>query len=480
MKLNEKRDSSNPYLVDIYGSCVSRAILLNGDLEAQGCADPSFKINYFFDKHPVLSCVTPVPNTPILNAHTIETIRKDELWDKSDRNLRGIKQELLKSTLPMIRESKADFFIFDLYDFHTNLMVYDDTMFSPYKYEFFNTDLYKKNSAEFSKLFFPIEMPMGIWWGYVKNFFDVVFEKYGNERVVLIRFTACSHYLSKDKKVLKIPDRFFNPWMANYKYNSKIRELEDKIIKEYNPNVVDFSKYYICDQNLFEDLQGAHFSKACYMESFEKVKEIIFNSEENEKKDVSHYVSLSFNGIADILQKDMEQCEFEMLWSVTESPVKVLDGCHALKRISQLPDKDIVANRMFIGNLCRIADSISYVLQNELFSLEEKEWIFRQHFERILFVSLTEKELYLASKIFDFEKSGLEFDDDNEYFSFEAIFEKFFVLFENEDVAWVEYLKQAGRLEPYNKEVLEYLLNYANAIEDWELVTEYEMRLKEL
>jgi len=478
MGLNKKRDSSNPYLVDIYGSCVSRVIFLNGDLEAKGCIDPDIEINYFFDKHPVLSCVTPIPNTSILNVHTIENIRKEELWDKSERNLRGIKQELLKSTLPMICESKADFFVFDLYDFHTNLMVYDDTMFSPYKYEFFNTDLYKKNSSEFSKLFFPIEMPMGIWWGYVKKFFDTVFGKYGNERVILIRFTACSHYLSKDKKVMNIPNRFLNPWMANYKYNSKIRELEDKIIKEYSPHVIDLSKYYICVQSLFEDLQGAHFSKACYMESFEKVKEIIFNAEENTTKNVSHYASLSLNGIADILQKDMEQCEFERLWSVTESPVKALEGCYALTKISQLPDKDIVVNRMFIGELCRIAASISYVLQNQLFSYEEKDWVFRQHFEKILFVSLTEKERCLASKIFDFEKADLKFSDDNEYFSFEAIFEKFFVLFENEDLAWVTYLKQAGKLEPYNKEVLEYLLHYANAIEDQNLVEECKMRLE--
>ena len=264
------------YLIDIHGSCVSRAIFLNGNLEATGCADPRMQINYYFDKHPILSCMTPVPHTNVLNESSIEKISEKELWDKSERNLRGLKQELLKSTRPLIKKSEADFFVFDLYDFHTNLMMYDDTIFSPYKYEFFNTNLYKNNVSEFTQMIFPLDLPLGLWWGYIELFFDEVFEKYGQDRVILVRFKACSYYVSKEKKVCPIPENFVRPWMANAKYNNKIRELEERIIEKYHPHVLDLSKYYIGDQKYNSDLQGAHFSKEYYMESFEKIKEIVF------------------------------------------------------------------------------------------------------------------------------------------------------------------------------------------------------------
>lgn len=120
-----ERGTMNPYLVDIYGSCVSRAVLLDGDMQAKGCADDGIKVNYYFDKHPVLSCITPVPNTDILNKKTIEKIEKLELYSKEDRTLRGLKQE--------------------------------------FSYEFFNTDIFKKNPVAFSTVLFPLDLPIGIW-----------------------------------------------------------------------------------------------------------------------------------------------------------------------------------------------------------------------------------------------------------------------------------------------------------------------------
>ncbi len=156
-----KMDDSQ-IMVDIFGSCVTRAIFLDGKLEEKGCVDPRIKINYFFDKHPILSCVTPVPNTEVLNQNTIECIEKEELWQKTEHNLRGIKQELLKSTMPMIKESVAKYFIFDLYDFHTNLMVYDNTMFSPY-------ELYYSFESIFDKFLILFENENIMWIDYLKQ-----------------------------------------------------------------------------------------------------------------------------------------------------------------------------------------------------------------------------------------------------------------------------------------------------------------------
>ena len=320
-KKSVERDTNETYSVDIYGSCVSRAVLLEGDVTKKGSVEPRININYFFDKHPILSCMTPVPNTEILNENIINNITSDELWDKSTHNLRGIKQELLKVTLPMIRESKANYFIFDLYDFHTNLLIYDHTLISPYKYESFNTRIYQNNKQQFNQLFFPLELPLGLWYGYVKLFMDEVFAKYGKENVIMLRFNACSHYLTKDKKVCEIPKNFLNPWMANYRFNERLRMLEDRIIEDYSPQVIDLSKYYIGDESFITDLQGAHFSEGYYLESMRKLREIILD-----KKDMKwHSAELSFTAISNIFMMDIENEEFKKMWKLIEPPFSGLE-----------------------------------------------------------------------------------------------------------------------------------------------------------
>lgn len=471
-----KMDDSQ-IMVDIFGSCVTRAIFLDGKLEEKGCVDPRIKINYFFDKHPILSCVTPVPNTEVLNQNTIECIEKEELWQKTEHNLRGIKQELLKSTMPMIKESVAKYFIFDLYDFHTNLMIYDNTMFSPYKYEFFNTKLYQKNKSEFKKMFFPLDLPIGIWYGYVKLFFDEVIKKYGRENVIMVRFKACSHYMSKEKNVLPIPKNFLNPWMANARYNSQIKELEDRIISDYNPIVIDISKYYIGDEEYNSDLQGAHYSVEYYNESFKIMKKILLEDGDKCARE-RNYTLISYKGIANILKKDMSQEEFYAMWNIIESPIKEVVDLSVLERIAMFSDEFIVKNRTLIADIYGLADKLSYILDNDLFSKNEKNYIFNYEFEQKFIKPLDANMQTILRDTFGIEDMELILHgEDTIYYSFESIFDKFLILFENENIMWIDYLKQAEKLQPRNREVINYLLCYAEAIEDDALILEYQHKL---
>lgn len=459
-------DITDSILVDVFGSCVSRTVFLDGNFELKGCADPRIKINYFFDKHPILSCMTPVPNTPVLNAEKILAIRKEELWDKSEHNLRGIQQELLKSTISLISESKAQFFVFDLYDFQTNIMLYDNTMFSPYKYEFFNTRLYQNNKNQFSNLVYPLELPLGLWYGYVKMFMDFIIEKYGIENIILIRFSACSHYISKQKNVLSIPARYINPWTANYRFNDKLRQLEDRIIDEYNPHVIDYSKYYIGDENKHSDLQGAHFSDGYYKESFKKIKEILFDlpSSSLTKK----FSALSYDGICNILRIPISDAEYRKMWDIICNPIVKDDNSVILDRISSLSVEEIINNRFFLSNIYAIGESLTYVLHNNLFSTSEKDYLLSQQLLDQLPQPFTSNQKKLLNVLLEGLNDNLLIDC-----NFDDVFRKFLLLLDHSNVAWVDYLRCMERIEPNHPEVIKYMYSYACAIDDKSLMEKY-------
>nr|WP_288825966.1 hypothetical protein [uncultured Clostridium sp.] len=55
-----------------------------------------------------------------------------------------------------------------------------------------------------------------------------------------------------------------------------MQELEDYIIAKYNPYVIDLSQYFMGDETQWENLNGAHFEKEFYRETFTQVIKIIF------------------------------------------------------------------------------------------------------------------------------------------------------------------------------------------------------------
>ena len=192
----------SPCRVDVFGSCVSRSIFLNGIPDARGCADPRIKINRYFFRHSILSCMTPPPNTTELNADIAKTLSNDSAWT-TEYYFKALKEELLKSVLPMIRESDGDYFVFDMYDMFTRHVLYDNTILAPIDTVLFSLDAFQ-NKNNFSH-FFPYDYPIGLWYGYIKLFMDEIVEKYGNEHVILVRLRACHSYISKSNEILPIP-----------------------------------------------------------------------------------------------------------------------------------------------------------------------------------------------------------------------------------------------------------------------------------
>lgn len=484
---NEEQDLNNTEplcLVDVFGSCVSRSIFHNGNPEAKGCADPRIKINRYFFRHSILSCMVPPPNTKELNATVANELSNDVIRTQ-EGFFKALKEELLKTVLPMIRESNGDYFVFDLFDMFTLHMLYDNTILTNIDCVMFSLDAYRKKPEDFST-FFPFDLPIGLWYGYVKLFMDEIVEKYGADHVVLVRLTACGSYISKNKQVLPFSEQASGFYTATPKYNKQARELEERIINDYHPNVIDYTKYYIDDEGYWSNLQGAHFAKGCYTESFKRMKEILLRPEGDTRGSLI-FSQLSYEGISDILKTPIPEEQFMVMWQQIVSPVREVKGVPALERLATYPDEIVIQNRLFLSNLFLVAESVSYILENELFTGEEKDWLFYRRVDELMPKPYTDVQLQIIRDIFrealeegdtfSFECRGQE--SENALYSFEPVFEKFLVLFENDNLTWIVYLLQAEKLNPDHPETLQYLLHYATALEDAELIEYYESRLRQ-
>ena len=254
--------------INILGSCVSRVAMLNGDTKGHGIAGEGLELRYFLDKQNIVCAMMPSAFVD----EEIDSIDPECLYDKS--RLMALKQCLNKKTVRMLMESDAEYLVMDLYDFHTDMMVYNGTMFSTCAHEFLNTHLYKENASKMSIANF-MELPSRMWYPNVDKFFQMIMEKYDSDHIILNRFRSNRYYLGKDGFVKEIPDMYKKPWHSKWEYNDIIRQLEDYIIENYNPYVIDISKYYICDENKWENLNGAHFEQEFYEQTYSIIEDIV-------------------------------------------------------------------------------------------------------------------------------------------------------------------------------------------------------------
>lgn len=261
--------------VNILGSCVSRVSMLDGNQQGHNIADENLDMVYFLDKQNIACAMTPAP----FSREEVDSITEAELWDKS--RIRTLKQAINKDTVSLLLESDANWLVMDLFDMQNDFAVCNDTMFSTCAHEFFNTKLYKKYAKDVQISNF-MNIPKFLWYGYVDLFFEKIMTKYDSDHIILNRFRSNTYYLDKDGEIKLIPDNFKMPYQSNDKYNFKLNELESYIIKKYNPYVIDLSKYYMGDKNVWDNLNGAHFEKSFYYETFEQVKRII-NGESKKK-----------------------------------------------------------------------------------------------------------------------------------------------------------------------------------------------------
>ncbi|MBO5093611.1 MAG: hypothetical protein J6C33_04545 [Lachnospiraceae bacterium] len=300
--------------VIILGSCVSRISMLDGNKNGHGIAADDMELCYFLDKQNIALAMMP----PAFSKEEVSSVTAAQLWDKS--RIKTVRQSLNKDTVKLIMESDAEYLIMDLFDFQTNFAVLGTTAFDTNAYEFMNTILFKKYQKNIRVSNF-MELPEWIYYPYVDLFFKEIMKKYDSEHIILNRFRANTYYLSRDGKIKEIPDNYKNPYQANDKYNVSLRKLEEYIITKYKPYVIDLSKFYMGDENVWSNLQGAHFEKEFYHETLEIICHII--RERPEKKiwdrpdffchkydndDRKHDIDRAFNMLEELVEKE------DVLW----------------------------------------------------------------------------------------------------------------------------------------------------------------------
>lgn len=254
--------------VTVLGSCVSRVSLLDGLLGEHGILDDRLDIDYYLDKQNIVCAMLPPP----FPQEEIDNMEDICIQDKGA--IRSLKQNLNKETLSLILSSDAEYILIDFMDMHINQCRYHDTIFAPQANEFFRTDLYEKYRMEITKLRI-LDESWEDWIGYVDQFFSEMLKKYDGNHIILNCFRCNSYYISKEGTVERIPERFRGSSHPLPRLNNVEKRLEQHIIDNYNPWVIDLSKYFLGDENIWENLQGAHFEREFYRETFDQVRRII-------------------------------------------------------------------------------------------------------------------------------------------------------------------------------------------------------------
>ena len=258
--------------ISVIGSCVSRVSLLDGHQEEHGIHKniniPDLELEYYFDKHNIALAMLPPP----FSEKEVETITADQLCDKPrDKSLR---QQLMKKTVPMLMEGDSEYLIMDFYDFHNFVFAYKDTAFCTQANEFCQTELYQKYKNDLRAVNL-LELPTWILYGMVDRFFETILQKFDADHIILNRFRANTFFLYTDGKISLIPDACKQPFQCHDKYNGQIRALEEHVIQCYHPYVIDLSKYFMGDANVWDNWNASHFENEFYRETYDQIIRIV-------------------------------------------------------------------------------------------------------------------------------------------------------------------------------------------------------------
>ncbi|MCH5280846.1 MAG: hypothetical protein J1E61_05195 [Lachnospiraceae bacterium] len=254
--------------ITVLGSCVSRISLLDGDQKGHGIAGNELKLEYFLDKQNIALAMMPPP----FDKETVETITADELWDKS--RLHSLKQTLLKETVPLLMNGESKYLVMDFFDFHNAFLSYKNTAFATQAHEFLQTHVYREHRTGIKSWCF-FDMPTWIYYPWIDQFFETILQKFDSDHIILNRFRANTYYLSKEGTILPIPDSYKMPYQCHDKYNGPGRALEDYVIQKYDPYVIDLSQFFMGDANVWDNLQGAHFEREFYRETYDQIMRIV-------------------------------------------------------------------------------------------------------------------------------------------------------------------------------------------------------------
>ena len=279
-------------IVNCLGSCVSRVSLLKGERNQHGIykgEEIDIKLQYFLDKHNIALAMMPPP----FDRTEVAAITDENMYDKS--RLRSMKQMLNKDTIKMLLESNAEYLIMDLYDFHNSFLIYENTAFGTQANEFCNTKLYDKVFKKLTLMTSFFERLTYTYYPLVDLFFEKIMTKYDSDHIILNRFRSNTYALLKDGYIASLPDNLKMSYQSNDKYNKQCRLLEDYIIKKYNPYVIDLSKYYMSDENLWgrSGIHGAHYEKQFYRETYNQIVKIIKGDGANKYYDKPEFFNVN-------------------------------------------------------------------------------------------------------------------------------------------------------------------------------------------
>lgn len=257
--------------ISVLGSCISRVSLLYGEQSAHGIYkgdELGLELEYFLDKHNIALAMLRPPFT----CEEVETITSEQLTDKS--RVTSLKQQLMKETIPLLLNGNSEYLIMDFYDFHNYVLSYKDTVFCTQANEFCGTYLCKKYQNELTA-FNLFSLPKEELYRLVDAFFDTIMQKFDSDHIILNRFWTNALMLYTDGKIGLIPDKCKKPFQCHEQYNVDCYYLEQHVIQKYNPYVIDLSKYFIGDANIWNNWNASHFERQFYRETYDQIVRIV-------------------------------------------------------------------------------------------------------------------------------------------------------------------------------------------------------------
>lgn len=313
-------------LVDVHGSCVSRSCFNLID-------QSKIQVQNFFSRNNIVSCMMPPAE--------LEFSHGELLQYSSEYSERCMRFALNKQTVPTLLDSNAEYLVVDLFDFCQPVASYRDTTFSTYDYTFYNTAAYQAQKAQFAMIDF-IDVPPCLWYCHVDRYFQLMMEKFKG-KVILNRLSCSNIYLTGKNTIKDIPEnlRFF----GDSKYNHMLYDLENYIIDNHCPFVVDISKYFIPDEHYNADTTAVHYEEAYEILQSRIIMEII---EGNGRR---YFDTLPLPYVSDLLERPVSDQEFLDIYSQRALPFETNTVLDYFFQVQEMDE--VVKNRRFIASIYR-------------------------------------------------------------------------------------------------------------------------------
>lgn len=417
-------------LVDIHGSCLSRNIF-------NVSKDTNISVNNYFSRNNIVSSMMPPADI---------STTQEELVYNSEYSHRCLRNAIEKNTVPLLLKSDSNFLVIDFFDLCQPVVSYKNTTFSTYDYSFFNTAAFKNEPEKFQNVNF-LDIPTCLWYGYMDIYWEKMIEKFG-ANIILIRVKCRNQYISTNREVKDTPSRLLR--FGDAAFNKQLLELEEYIIQKYNPYVIDVSKYFIADENHNPDVTPVHFEENYSISSWSLMQNIIVN-----KPKQRYHDNLSPKVVSELLGRDLDDHNFELIWKDTES---CFVGNDLLDDIAKKSDtKDIIENRRWLSVLYRKFDEVHNILLSEE-DFEKRLSLINNFINK---VQVIQDNVYENQFINKLKEKQAYLNQPVQYLS-----ESFMSALREGDLEWIKILDCLGILLPQDEGVMYYKLQYYTALND--------------